>query len=110
MSPDVIPWRPYGAGLTYGLTLALDVDINEYYCSSTAGAGFKVRLTLRKLFFLFYPLNEIIKGRFWKQSTIRKIVNESSFLLLKFKFINSQIGAIEYDFYNAMSFSNDDVK
>lgn len=50
MSPDVIPWRPYGAGLFYGLTLALDVDIDEYYCSSTAGAGFKVRFTLRKLF------------------------------------------------------------
>ncbi|XP_018316313.1 pickpocket protein 28-like [Mycetomoellerius zeteki] len=44
MSPDVIPWRPYGAGLFYGLTLALDVDIDEYYCSSTAGAGFKMLL------------------------------------------------------------------
>ncbi|KAG5316419.1 PPK28 protein, partial [Acromyrmex insinuator] len=44
MSPDVVPWRPYGAGLIYGLTLALDVDIDEYYCSSTAGAGFKMLL------------------------------------------------------------------
>ncbi|XP_077282137.1 pickpocket protein 28 isoform X2 [Temnothorax americanus] len=44
MSADVIPWRPYGAGLIYGLTLALDVDMNEYYCSSTAGAGFKMLL------------------------------------------------------------------
>ncbi|KAG5332814.1 PPK28 protein, partial [Acromyrmex heyeri] len=44
MSSDVIPWRPYGAGLIYGLTLALDADIDEYYCSSTAGAGFKMLL------------------------------------------------------------------
>ena len=72
MSPDVIPWRPYGAGLIYGLTLALDVDIGEYYCSSTAGAGFKVRVTLRKLSFLFCPLNEIIKGRFWKYLPLEK--------------------------------------
>ncbi|XP_035735127.1 pickpocket protein 28-like [Vespa mandarinia] len=41
---DAIPWRPYGAGLFYGLTLVLDVDINEYYCSSTASAGFKMLL------------------------------------------------------------------
>lgn len=44
MPADVIPWRPYGAGLIYGLTLALDVDMDEYYCSSTAGAGFKMLL------------------------------------------------------------------
>lgn len=44
MPVDVIPWRPYGAGLTYGLTLVLDVDMDEYYCSSTAGAGFKMLL------------------------------------------------------------------
>ncbi|XP_012527253.2 pickpocket protein 28 [Monomorium pharaonis] len=44
MPTDVIPWRPYGAGLYYGLTLALDVEMNEYYCSSTAGAGFKMLL------------------------------------------------------------------
>ncbi|KAL0131219.1 hypothetical protein PUN28_002644 [Cardiocondyla obscurior] len=44
MPADVIPWRPYGAGLIYGLTLVLDVDIDEYYCSSTVGAGFKMLL------------------------------------------------------------------
>ncbi|XP_020297428.1 pickpocket protein 28-like [Pseudomyrmex gracilis] len=44
MMPDVVPWRPYGAGLYYGLTLVLDVDVNEYYCSTTAGAGFKMLL------------------------------------------------------------------
>lgn len=40
--PDSIPWRPYGAGQYYGLTLVLDVDVDEYYCSSTASVGFKV--------------------------------------------------------------------
>lgn len=44
MPADVIPWRPYGAGLYYGLTLALDAGLDEYYCSSTAGAGFKMLL------------------------------------------------------------------
>ena len=40
--PDSLPWRPYGAGQFYGLTLVLDVDMDEYYCSSTASVGFKV--------------------------------------------------------------------
>nr|XP_012222920.1 PREDICTED: pickpocket protein 28-like [Linepithema humile] len=44
MPADVVPWRPYGAGLFYGLTLVLDVEADEYYCSSTAGAGFKMLL------------------------------------------------------------------
>ena len=39
---DAIPWRPFGSGSNYGLTLALDVDADEYYCSSTASVGFKV--------------------------------------------------------------------
>lgn len=54
MPADVLPWRPYGAGLYYGLTLVLDVDMDEYYCSSTAGAGFKVRFMLRKSSFSFF--------------------------------------------------------
>ncbi|XP_076161404.1 pickpocket protein 28 isoform X2 [Ptiloglossa arizonensis] len=41
---DSIPWRPYGAGQFYGLTLVLDADIKEYYCSSTASVGFKMLL------------------------------------------------------------------
>ncbi|XP_076296006.1 pickpocket protein 28 [Lasioglossum baleicum] len=41
---DSIPLRPYGAGQSYGLTLALDADIAEYYCSSTASVGFKMLL------------------------------------------------------------------
>ncbi|XP_072758970.1 pickpocket protein 28 isoform X2 [Anoplolepis gracilipes] len=44
MPADVIPWRPYGSGLYYGLTLVLDVEADEYYCSSTAGMGFKMLL------------------------------------------------------------------
>ncbi|XP_011269764.1 pickpocket protein 28 isoform X2 [Camponotus floridanus] len=44
MPADVIPWRPYGSGLFYGLTLVLDVEASEYYCSSTAGMGFKMLL------------------------------------------------------------------
>ncbi|CAL7937690.1 unnamed protein product [Xylocopa violacea] len=41
---DSIPWRPYGAGQFYGLTLVLDTDIEEYYCSSSASVGFKMLL------------------------------------------------------------------
>lgn len=52
MPPDVIPWRPYGAGLFYGLTLVLDVESSEYYCSSTAGVGFKVNPLLIILLFI----------------------------------------------------------
>lgn len=40
--PNGIPWRAYGSGLNYGLTLALDVAADEYYCSSSASVGFKV--------------------------------------------------------------------
>ena len=37
-----LPWRPRGAGAHLGLTLLLDADIDDYYCSSTASIGFKV--------------------------------------------------------------------
>ncbi|CAK9808428.1 Pickpocket protein 28 [Anthophora quadrimaculata] len=43
-SADSIPWRPYGAGQFYGLTLVLDADMDEYYCSSSASVGFKMLL------------------------------------------------------------------
>lgn len=39
---DTQPWRPYGAGSYWGLSLALDTESNDYYCSSTSGVGFKV--------------------------------------------------------------------
>ncbi|XP_026668491.1 pickpocket protein 28-like [Ceratina calcarata] len=41
---DSMPWRPYGAGQFYGLTLVLDANIAEYYCSSSASVGFKMLL------------------------------------------------------------------
>ncbi|XP_076678005.1 pickpocket protein 28 [Andrena cerasifolii] len=44
VAADSIPWRPYGAGQFYGLTLVLDADIEEYYCSSSASVGFKMLL------------------------------------------------------------------
>ncbi|EZA54394.1 pickpocket protein 28 isoform X1 [Ooceraea biroi] len=40
---DVIPQRPPGTGLSYGLTLALDAETDEYYCGFTS-AGFKMLL------------------------------------------------------------------
>jgi len=56
MPADVIPWRPYGSGLFYGLTLVLDVEESEYYCSSTAGIGFKVSRAAKTLSLLFSSL------------------------------------------------------
>jgi acid-sensing ion channel, other len=38
---DALPWRPVGAGKHLGLTLVLDNEIDEYFCSSTASVGFK---------------------------------------------------------------------
>ncbi|PNF19404.1 hypothetical protein B7P43_G03628 [Cryptotermes secundus] len=38
------PWRPRGAGSHLGLTLVLDANTDDYYCSSTASIGFKIRL------------------------------------------------------------------
>jgi len=46
MPKDVTPQRSHGIGLSYGLSLVLDVEIDEYYCSSTDSAGFKVRFVL----------------------------------------------------------------
>lgn len=42
--PDDQPWRPYGAGKYLGLTIVLDAQLAEYYCSSTLSAGFKMLL------------------------------------------------------------------
>jgi len=41
-----IPWRPRGAGSHLGLTIVLDANLDDYYCSSTASTGFKVRTRL----------------------------------------------------------------
>lgn len=40
--PDYIPWRPWGIGSHLGLTLVIDAEQDEYYCSSEASLGFKV--------------------------------------------------------------------
>jgi hypothetical protein len=42
-TPDTLPWRAFGAGAHLGLTLVLDVEANEFYCSTSAGVGFKVK-------------------------------------------------------------------
>ncbi|XP_050521251.1 pickpocket protein 28-like [Daktulosphaira vitifoliae] len=38
------PWRPLGAGNHLGLTIVLDAEVDEYYCSSEVSYGFKVML------------------------------------------------------------------
>ncbi|KAF4521689.1 hypothetical protein B566_EDAN017176 [Ephemera danica] len=43
-SKEAIPWRPAGAGKHLGLSIVLDVEVHEYYCSSTASAGLKMLL------------------------------------------------------------------
>ncbi|KAF4525076.1 hypothetical protein B566_EDAN001990 [Ephemera danica] len=42
MEPETLPWRPMGAGKHLGLTIVVDTDINEYFCSSTASVGMKM--------------------------------------------------------------------
>ncbi|KAK7604719.1 hypothetical protein V9T40_005905 [Parthenolecanium corni] len=39
-----VPWRPWGAGSHLGLTIILNAELDEYYCSSEASHGFKVTL------------------------------------------------------------------
>ena len=41
---DTLPWRAFGAGAHLGLTLVLDVEADEFYCSTSAGVGFKVKI------------------------------------------------------------------
>nr|CAH7720558.1 unnamed protein product [Callosobruchus chinensis] len=41
----IIPRRANGPGLKSGLTLILDATLNNFYCSSTGSAGFKVIIT-----------------------------------------------------------------
>ncbi|XP_030758076.1 LOW QUALITY PROTEIN: pickpocket protein 28-like, partial [Sitophilus oryzae] len=42
---DSIPRRPLGAGAHLGLSVILDANIENYYCSSTHSTGFKVILS-----------------------------------------------------------------
>ncbi|CAH0772730.1 unnamed protein product [Bemisia tabaci] len=39
-----LPWRPWGAGTHLGLTIVMDSELDEYYCSSEASTGFKIVL------------------------------------------------------------------
>ncbi|XP_072396006.1 pickpocket protein 28-like [Diabrotica undecimpunctata] len=39
---NMVPKRPLGAGAHLGLSVLLDAQVDEYYCSSTSSIGFKV--------------------------------------------------------------------
>ncbi|XP_057651298.1 pickpocket protein 28-like [Diorhabda carinulata] len=39
---NMVPRRPLGAGAHLGLSVLLDAQIDEYYCSSTSSVGFKI--------------------------------------------------------------------
>lgn len=41
-----LPWRPRGAGTHLGLSVVLDPEVKEFYCSTSASIGFKVRATV----------------------------------------------------------------
>ncbi|XP_065345463.1 pickpocket protein 28-like [Cloeon dipterum] len=41
---QALPWRAIGAGKHLGLTVVLDCEKHEYFCSSTASIGFKLLL------------------------------------------------------------------
>ncbi|KAG8258305.1 hypothetical protein J6590_032233 [Homalodisca vitripennis] len=41
---DHLPWRAWGAGSHLGLSIVLDANLDEYYCSSEVSIGFKVVL------------------------------------------------------------------
>ncbi|XP_073832155.1 pickpocket protein 28-like isoform X2 [Musca autumnalis] len=41
---DFYPRTAIGSGVTMGLTVVLNADVEDYYCSSTNGAGFKMLL------------------------------------------------------------------
>lgn len=41
-SLDWLPWRAWGAGSHLGLSIVLDANLDEYYCSSEVSIGFKV--------------------------------------------------------------------
>lgn len=84
--PDAVPWRPYGAGLYYGLTLVLDVETDEYYCSSTAGAGFKVHPFITKILFsillpYFAPHEQNFRDDFRNNRRLENIINKQRKLL-----------------------------
>lgn len=46
---DEVPWRSWGPGSHLGLTVVLDANLDEYYCSSEVSMGFKVPTTINSL-------------------------------------------------------------
>lgn len=57
---EYTPWRPWGAGNHLGLTLVLDAEIGEYYCSSEVSYGFKV-INYNLILLCIIKENKIIK-------------------------------------------------
>jgi amiloride-sensitive sodium channel len=47
MEHESLPWKPVGAGKHLGLTIVVDCEIGEYFCSSTASIGFKVIISIQ---------------------------------------------------------------
>jgi amiloride-sensitive sodium channel len=47
---DTLPFRPLGAGTNLGLTVVLDAEADEFYCSTTASIGFKVKIVTSDIF------------------------------------------------------------
>ncbi|XP_019890715.1 pickpocket protein 28 [Musca domestica] len=44
LPPKYYPRPTYGTGISLGVSVMLNADVDEYYCSSSSGAGFKVNL------------------------------------------------------------------
>ena len=62
-----LPWRPRGAGSHLGLTVILNAETEQFYCSTSASKGFKVQTIIFNCKCLgqnsiyFYLANIIIK-------------------------------------------------
>jgi hypothetical protein len=83
MPKDVIPQRSYGTGLLYGLSLVLDVEIDEYYCSSTDSAGFKVRFALAIHF--PYLVLTLFRQKFRERNFLSNHIFRKEYLQKRFK-------------------------
>ncbi|XP_019890716.2 pickpocket protein 28-like isoform X1 [Musca domestica] len=44
LPPKYYPRPAYGTGIAMGLSLILNAEVDEYYCSSSSSAGFKINL------------------------------------------------------------------
>lgn len=44
-----------GAGAHLGLTVVLDAQLDNYYCQTTNGAGFKVKCIIINTYQIFLP-------------------------------------------------------